>query len=123
MLFQEQPDKKWRKHDFLLIEALQIMEQERCGQCGLPRWMCHDETGKVQFRIEEDLCIVKRDIEIKNEQDQESGGKNHGISLQPEPFYVNGGDPISTRDAYYETLKKRREEREKELAELEEDED
>lgn len=121
MLFQEQPGKKWRKHDFLLIEALEIMESERCGQCGLPRWQCHDETGDIQFRITEDVCVVKRDIDIKNEESSKAEAKNHGVSLLPEPFYVNGGDPVTLRDAYYEAVKKRQEEREKELSALEED--
>ena len=119
MLFQEQPSKEWRKHDFLLLEALQIMEQERCGQCGLPRWMCHDETGNVQFSIEEDECVVKRDIDKKNEEAAEKKSKNHGISLTPSPYFVNGASWVDARDAYYKAVSARL----KEQAEMRAEED
>lgn len=101
MLLHEDPGKPWRKHDFLLLEALQLMEQERCGQCGLPRWMCHDETGGVQFSIEEDECVAKREIDKRHEDDSKKDKKTHGISYYPSPFFVDGATWIDARDAYY----------------------
>ena len=102
MIFQEDPRGEWRRHDFLLLEALQLMEQERCGQCGLPVWMCHDETGLVQFSIEEDECIAKRDVDKKQEVESKKDKKSHGINYYPRPFFVEGASWVEVRDAHYE---------------------
>lgn len=115
MLFQEDPGKPWRRHDFLLVEALQIMEQERCGQCGLPIWMCHDETGAAQFSIDEDHCVVKRDIDLRYERDSKKDIKTHGVAFLPRPFFVDGKSWVEVRDSYYT----RQQELAKELREAE----
>ncbi|QIK61797.1 hypothetical protein G7068_16150 [Leucobacter viscericola] len=83
------------------------MEQERCGQCGMPVWMCHDETGGVQFSIQEDECVAKREIDRRNDADSKKGKSAHGISLRPEPYYVDGATWLETRDTYYKTLVER----------------
>ena len=63
MILHKQPSKPWNKHDFLLLEAYQILEEERCGQCGLPKYICHSEDPEVRFRIEEDQCAAMVDKE------------------------------------------------------------
>lgn len=77
------------------------MEQERCGQCGLPIWQCHDDTGKVQFSVEQDTCVAKRQVELEQEK-QTKDKKLHGVNFYPSPFFVDGGTWVGVRDAYYE---------------------
>ena len=112
MLFQEDPRGEWRKHDFLLLEALQIMEQERCSQCGLPVWMCHDSTGGVIIEVESDECIAKRDVDKEQERASKKKNAEHGVSYYPNPKFVGGSDWLTVRDAYY----REREQRARELA-------
>lgn len=117
MLLHSDPRGEWITHDFLLLEALQIMEQERCGQCGLPVWMCHDESGDVQFSIEEDECVAKRDTDIRREKEGDSKKAAHGVNYYPSPYFVNDADWLSVRDGYYERMAKRAEADAKERAE------
>jgi hypothetical protein len=60
MILQKQPSKPWDKYDFLLLEAYQILEEERCPQCGLPQWICHNEDEDIQIELRDDTCFVKR---------------------------------------------------------------
>lgn len=104
MILHTQPGKKWNKFDFLCIEAHQIVVNERCPQCGLPRWVCHNEDGDIGFRVVKDICYAKREIETVDESDQKQKKYKapKGVMARPEPFRYSG-EPIDgdVREAYY----------------------
>lgn len=104
MILHTQPSKPWNKHDFLILEAYQILEDERCGQCGLPRYICHSEDNEVRFRIEEDTCAAMVDKEAYEEQKRGSNSDYKpplGTRLHPVPYMNDGTDFTRLREPYY----------------------
>ena len=77
----------WDKWDILLANAHQILEKERCAQCGLPRYICHTEDEGVHFDVEVDTCDAKKAIHFY---EKNHSGKNGyvappGTVLRPVP--------------------------------------
>ena len=99
---------KWQKLDYMLFEACANIDYERCGQCGLPRYVCHNETNEIQFKTVEDTCNAKAAVDIK--QKSLSSKKDYeptpGTTLVPEPFIGAGGTGKTLFD-YYEPHMKR----------------
>lgn len=111
MILHTQPSKKWTTHDFLLLQAYQILQDERCGQCGLPRYICHNDDPRIRVRVEEDSCAIKGAVESRERMN--SKNKNYvapvGTQLQPEPYTSDGSDLVSFREPYYRAEAERRE--------------
>jgi hypothetical protein len=89
----------------LCLEAISIIDAEQCQQCGLPKYLCHNDSADLEFDIVEDDCratVAKSDHE---EAERKAGGEDWkppvGTTLRPQPFMVSGGDPASLRDDYY----------------------
>lgn len=104
MILHTQPTKRWNAHDFLLLEAYQILEEERCQQCGLPRYICHNESSDVRFRIVEDTCAAMVEKDMYEEQKRGSDKDYRapaGTTLRPEPYAVDGRDLTTFRTQYY----------------------
>lgn len=117
MILHTQPAKPWTKHDFLLLEAHQILESERCGQCGYPIYICHNEDERIQFRLDEDTCSIRAAVERQEE--AESKKKNaktkHGTQIAPTPYVMKTpGDEGETptlsdfREPYYKAQMEKR---------------
>lgn len=105
--------KKWDDLDILIMSAYQVIKDEECGQCGMPRWLCHNSDPKLQVRVKYDECVAKRAIDDARESRKDSD-KDPGVAY-PE-FYDLDERPLeSFRDLYYEQLAE-------EAAEEEEDE-
>lgn len=106
LILHSQPDEPWSEHDFNLLEAIGTLEAERCHQCGLPRYICHNDDADLDFRVLEDDCraIVAKDAYEEGE--RAAGGENYkppvGTTLRPEPYLISGGDPATLRNSYYE---------------------
>lgn len=95
--------KKWNKWDILVAGAYEITQREKCGQCGLPRWMCQNDSNEIQFSIKKDEChaiAAKEKYEESHKKDKE----RPGVSLRPEPKMAEGRDPIELREPYYRAL-------------------
>jgi hypothetical protein len=105
MILHKQPTKPWNEHDFLLLEAYQILEEERCQQCGLPRYICHNESADLRFRIEEDTCAAMVEKESYEER-KRSSNKDYkpplGTTLRPVPYMEDGGEFTRLREPYYQ---------------------
>jgi hypothetical protein len=104
MILHTQPNKRWDEFDFLCIEAHQIVLNERCGQCGLPRWICHNEDPDMGFKAIQDTCFAMKEIEILDE--RKSSNKDYkapkGTKTRPEPYLYGGGEISGEhREAYY----------------------
>ena len=104
MILHTQPGKKWDEFDFLCLEAHQMVVDERCPQCGYPKWMCHDESGDIGFKPVLDTCFAVREVE-SHEADtmgKMSDKKKRGVKVRPEVFTYSG-KPLDgdMREAYY----------------------
>jgi hypothetical protein len=111
MILHTQPTKPWNEYDFLLIEAYQILQDERCSQCGLPEYICHNESNLIQVQVNEDSCAVMA-AKAKKERQMSRGKKDYtppdGVILRPEPYTADGSDLASFRGDYYRDLAEKR---------------
>jgi hypothetical protein len=103
---------KWTEWDYLLIEAIQQLESERC-RCGLPVYICHSDDPRIRFRVEEDVCEATKAIDIYEDRAQKSSKeykRPHGSSLRPVPYTTDDSDFVIYRDDYYQSDFDRRKE-------------
>ena len=104
MILHTQPGKRWNDHDFLLLEAYQVLEAERCSQCGQLKWICHNDDSDVGFKIHEDVCYAMREIEETDRENSKSKNyvKPAGAVAVPEPFrYSKKPFDWEFREAFY----------------------
>lgn len=102
MILHTQPHKRWTEHDFLLLEAFNILEQERCRKCGHPKYICNNENSSVQFHVIEDHCYSS-DYIASQEAIRYPAGKERprGIELSAEAYMTDGSDLSALRGPYY----------------------
>lgn len=103
---------KWGEWDYLLAEAVEQLEAERCPNCGLPTYVCHSDDPRIRFRVEEDTCEASKATEVYEERQQKAGDykKPPGSTLRPVPYTTDGSDFTQYREAYYFSESERREE-------------
>lgn len=81
------------------------MLSERCSQCGLPIWVCHNEDAGVRFDLVDDVCYAKREIDEEQERldSQKDYKKPPGQVTTPRPI-VDDGSLFNWefRQAYYQ---------------------
>lgn len=58
------PYSGWVSHDYRIMEAMTIMEAEKCGRCGNPVWLCHSMNSSIDFEVEVQTCYG--DAELKD---------------------------------------------------------
>ena len=103
-------NKPWDKWDILLAKAYQIMEAERCGQCGLPRWICYNDDSDILFDIEEDTCFAKRELDSLADGRGPDYKAPFGNQERPVPKRYSGGKfDAEVREAFYLAENKKRE--------------
>lgn len=100
--------KKWSKWDYVTAEGYEIVQRERCPQCGLPRWVCGSDDERIQFRIKKDSCAA---IEKKaaHEERHKKDKDEPGLTIRPEPYTTDDSDLIDFREPYYRALAVRKE--------------
>lgn len=102
MILGEDNRKAWSPLDVLVMQAYQIIEDERCGQCGLPRWLCKNADPRLQVRVKIDDCYASQ--EVKKEEERRSKDDDKSGVAYPE-FYAIDGTPLHEfRALYYEQL-------------------
>lgn len=108
LLLHTQPSAPWTKHDFLLLEAYQIIQDEACPSCGLPVWICRNEDNDIQFSVRRATCFATRARELEDERYGPENKKPAGELLIPEPRVESGKALAEFRRPYYEADLKRR---------------
>lgn len=106
MLFHEQPTEPWNEFDFLLVEALQILEDETCSECGNPIWVCRNESASsIGFKVKTSTCFAKAELDRWHEREEKnkSKRKRHGQS-QYVVAYSYDGSPMPSRKSFYSDL-------------------
>lgn len=98
------PTANWTNVDHLLAEAFTRMQDETCPQCGQPIWLCRSNDPNLQWKVRSDTCSASAEKEKYDEKESaKKGKKKYGQFHYLEPYTVFG-DPIPTRDAFFEAL-------------------
>lgn len=110
--------KRMSKWDLVLIEAHQILQRERCPQCGYPRWVCSNPDAEIDVQFRVDTCFVTR-AQDKHEKAREKQRTDRsrnktaeapaGEVAVPLVYRIDGGALEDLREPYYEAEEKRHE--------------
>lgn len=119
MVFHKQPSDPWEHGDFKLLEAYQILQDETCGSCGQPIWLCDYDNdsakeGSPVIGWEVNRRICRASAAIEKHRGSDNYHAKPGESLYATPFtYVFNEDSVNkdyeklpTRNDYLRSLKK-----------------
>jgi hypothetical protein len=103
MLFHEQPDEPWTEFDFMLVEAFQMLQDETCGDCGNPIWICrNDKASNVGFKIKTSTCFAKAELEKWQEREEKAKGKKKKYGQSPYVVpYTYDESQLPSRKSFY----------------------
>lgn len=77
----------WSRTDIVLGKAYQRFLNELCGQCGLPRYICHSDDNRIQFDLRQDQCAAMEKVERAQ---KNAGDKDQfGVRLVADPYLVD----------------------------------
>lgn len=96
--------------DILLATAYEILEGERCSQCGLYVWICHSEDPGMQFEVLEDSCEATRAVANRSKQTGTAKKleEKPWIKLRPNPVMADQErDFTDLRTPYFEEESRR----------------
>lgn len=103
MLFKEQPTDPWTDFDFILVEAMQILEDETCSQCGNPIWICRNENAhSIGFKVKTATCFATAELERWQEKEEKKNTKKKKYGQYPYtvPYSYDGSDMPSRIEFY-----------------------
>jgi hypothetical protein len=103
MLFHEQPTDPWTSFDFILLEAYHTLQEETCGECGNPIWVCRNEDAtNVGFKVKTSKCFAKAELERWQEKEDKKNSKKKSYGEYPYTVaYTYDGGDLPTRNSYY----------------------
>jgi hypothetical protein len=92
----------------MLIEAMQILEDETCKECGSPIWICRNEAAaNVGFKVKTTKCFAKAELERWQEKEDKKKTKRKAYGERPYIVaYTYDGSEMPTRSDYYQNLAK-----------------
>lgn len=107
MIFGTQPGDDWVPADFKLLEAYQTLQDETCGHCGHPIWLCRSTESGVQFEVRTDTCFANKSMQEWNEAQKNKKSKKEAPGEHPYtvPFTY---DPDNNMEPSYTKLPSRR---------------
>lgn len=107
MIFGTQPGDDWVSADYKLLEAYQTLQDETCGHCGHPIWLCRSKED-IQFDIRTDTCFADKAMQEWQETQKDKKGKSktkHGEHPYTMPFTY---DPDNNMEPSYTKLPSRK---------------
>jgi hypothetical protein len=84
------------------MEAMTIMEAEKCRKCGNPVWLCHTTNNAVDFEVEKNTCYGDAEL-----QDYEKNNQN--APLEVGEYLTVKAVGIKNDDGSYDPLPSRME--------------
>jgi hypothetical protein len=83
--------KKWGKWDTLLAKAYQRFLSELCQQCGMPKYICHSDDNRIQFKLSRDECastaMSERELDrMRQQAEKNPNQRSFGVRVFGEPF-------------------------------------
>jgi hypothetical protein len=106
MIFHEQPSDPWIDFDFMLIEAYHMLQEETCGECGNPVWVCRNENADwIGFKVKSTVCFAKAEMDKWSEAQQKKKNKKSkpGVINYPVAFSYDDS-PMPSRMQFYRSL-------------------
>lgn len=110
LVYGEAVEKPWSTKDKMLVEAYQILEDEKCPECGNPIWICRNEDSNIQFKVRKTTCYGKRrmdehrtDLKSMSTKEKNKARQDWGKIEWPEPFTLDE-TPLPTRREFFERL-------------------
>lgn len=82
-------DKPWGKWDVMLAKAYQRFLNELCQQCGLPKYVCHTDDNRIQFKVSYDDCESSAVAERAQEDIAKGTTKRYGVRVYGEPYLTD----------------------------------
>lgn len=89
LLLGKDSHKPWNATDILLAKSYQRFLNELCQQCGLPKYLCHNEDNRIQFRVVEDQCESQAAAERRQDDKSKSDTKSFGVKVYSEPYLLD----------------------------------
>lgn len=90
----------------MLVEAMQILEDETCQQCGNPIWICRNESAaNVGFKIKMSTCFATAELEKWHEKEdkKKTKKKTYGTYPYAVPYSYDGSD-LPSRAQFYKSM-------------------
>lgn len=109
MILAEDNRKAWSELDVLIMQAYQIVQDEQCSQCGLPRWLCHNSDPRLQVRVKEDFCYASSEVKEHEKRKKDDDKASVGY---PEFYAMDETPLVEFRQLYYQQLAEERAENE-----------
>lgn len=92
ILGKDSRKQKVTRTDIVLAKAYQRFLNELCPQCGLPKYMCHTDDNRIQFRPRQDQCasaaVAEKGQASLAKSNEKSGAPTYGVRFQGEPYLV-----------------------------------
>lgn len=109
LVFGEQPG-DWTNADRRLVLAYQTLQDETCGHCGNPLWLCRNTD--VEWVVETDTCFAER--ATADWQEKRSDKKNYNgihpyavpytIAFDESGYAVEDRENLPSRRAFFDNL-------------------
>ena len=80
--------KAWGKWDFLLAKAYQRFKNEICPQCGLPKYICHNEDNRIQFKVGRDECVANAVAQREQKRMNDNKTEHFGMVVYGDPYLM-----------------------------------
>lgn len=78
--------RRWGKWDIVLAKAYQRYLAELCPQCGLPKYICHTDDNRIQFKVARDQCASAAVAEKAQHDASKRTHPEFGVRMYGEPF-------------------------------------
>lgn len=90
----------------MLVEAMQILQDETCNECGNPIWICRNEdAANVGFKIKISKCYAKAEMDKWQDKQSKNDSKKKAFGELPYTIaYTYDEGPMPTRNSYYQSL-------------------
>lgn len=89
------------------------MQDERCQQCGYPKWVCQNPSEDIRFKIELEDCSA---MKSKNDYENPTRGARGKpkeipahVAVRPIVYTESKSDLLSFREPFYREMAKKRE--------------
>lgn len=107
LLYKPNPQGKWTRIDYLLVDAFYTMDREICPMCKNPIWLCHSTDNRIDFVIKTQTCYAQAE---KEDYEKTSKGKvlGSGEYIIAVPAGIEDGaggrEPLPSRKEAYERM-------------------
>lgn len=82
--------KRWTRIDITFAKAYQRFLNELCSQCGLPKYICHSDDNRIQFKLATDECAAtaRSEAEQSRLSKMKTPPDNFGKRLYGQPYLI-----------------------------------